>query len=156
MEIPYISASNLKTPAEILKSARLEKGFSIRELAQRVDCSHVHLLKIERGEKRPAARLLDKLQRELAIPSFQIIHKSNGPKGTLEKPTVGPTDAEIIRLPPGAGGVVALLIETLMRGGYKPVLLKPAISKTKYSHIVTIEIDLGSDGKMTIPLQMKT
>jgi transcriptional regulator with XRE-family HTH domain len=153
-DIPIVKASDFKTPAEILKSARCEKGFSIRELAKKVECSHVHLLKIERGEKRPTARLLDRLQRELGLTPFQIIHKRRVPEGILPTASADFLGEEIIRLPLGSGTVVALLVDALMRGGYKPTLCPPSTNDNDTATVVTIKVDLVADGRIEIPVKV--
>ena len=159
-EIPFIKSSDLKTSfqctetlVENIKSARLSKGWSIRELATKAGCSHVHLLKIERGEKQPTTRLATRLQCELGLSPILVI-RSNTPNGKLTEAGVIPHDEEIISLPRGPGTVVALLVDALVGGGYKPTLTKPCIEDRHAAAIVNIEIGLGADGKMTIPIHI--
>ena len=142
----------LKPLAEILKTARLEKGFSIRELAKMADCSHVHLLKIERGEKQPSPRLLDVLQRELGVGPFQIAYSLKSPSGSPSLSGVDTIEDEIIQLPPGTGTVVALMLDALREGGFRPTLWKPSSDSPWPSSALMIEVDLGTAGRICMPV----
>lgn len=151
--IPVTKTNDFKTPIEILKSARVSKGFSIRELAHKAGCSHVHLLKIERGEKQPSPKLLDQLQRELGLGQFLIAYSTKSSGGLSRLSGIDTIEDEIIHLPIGTGTVVALIIDALQKGGYKPTLWKTEAKDLHTTTALTIEVDLGSAGRITMPVQ---
>lgn len=63
---------------ETLKNARLTKGFSLRELARRLDISHPYLSQLENGKNdTPSILILKKLARILDVPFFYLALLSN-------------------------------------------------------------------------------
>jgi transcriptional regulator with XRE-family HTH domain len=149
---PFTKSNDFKTPAEILKSARQSKGFSIRELAHKAGCSHVHLLKIERGEKQPSPKLLDQLQRELGVGPFLIAYSTKAVGGPSRLSGIDTIDDEIIQLPPGTGTVLALMLDALREGGFRPTLWKPSSDSPWQGSALTIEVDLGTAGRICMPV----
>ncbi len=61
--------------SSIIKEARERKGIGLRELARRVKCTHPYLIMIEAGERKPAPKLLSRLQTELGLDPFFLISK---------------------------------------------------------------------------------
>lgn len=53
------------TFAVMLCRLRRERGWSLRTLARRVPCSHVHLFQLERGTSRPTVAMATRLDRAL-------------------------------------------------------------------------------------------
>ncbi len=50
----------------LLKDWRKRKGFTLRELGRKLDCSHVHIDDMERGHRRPSPEMLIKLKKLLS------------------------------------------------------------------------------------------
>jgi transcriptional regulator with XRE-family HTH domain len=120
-------------------------------MAQKVGCSHVHLLKIERGEKTPSPKLLDQLKRELGLDTFFIAYSnpSSISANFIEHD-------ELIRLPLATGTVVALILDALLKGGFKPTLHKPDKMSPHPVNSLTIDVDLATGGRITIPIKHVT
>ena len=149
---PDKRTNDSRKPHEILKDARVSKGFSVRELAHKAGCSHVHLLKIERGEKQPSPKLLDQLQHELGLGQFLIAYSTKSAVGPLRLSGINKIEDEIIHLPIGTGTVVALILDALRKGGYKPSLFKTEANDLHPMTALTIEVDLGVAGHITLPV----
>lgn len=64
--------SKMKTPAQILKEARLKKGLTQVELAAKAGIHSNSYAKIERGESKPSPESIKKLIRVLDIDSSKI------------------------------------------------------------------------------------
>jgi len=56
-----------------VKRVRKEKGFSQRELAEKVDITRGHLARIEQGRSKPPIRTLARLAAALKVPIGEII-----------------------------------------------------------------------------------
>lgn len=64
--------STHKTPGEILKEARLKKGWTQEELAQKAGLGKNTYPKIERDESTPSTESIKKLIRALEIDSSKV------------------------------------------------------------------------------------
>jgi transcriptional regulator with XRE-family HTH domain len=121
----------------ILKDARLRKDIGIRELSRLVGCSHVFLLKVERGEKFPSPRLLDALQRELGLDPFFVV-----PTEDLGlRPELLSEAGEHVPSPPRVEILVALMLTALRQGGFKPVPKEPTRKEKKDGIVASIALD---------------
>jgi transcriptional regulator with XRE-family HTH domain len=133
---------------EILKNARIKKDLKVRELARLVDCSHVFLLKVERGEKCPSPRLLDALQRELGLDPFFVV-----PTRDLEPITeeIVSESGELIPSSPRVEILAALILTALRQAGFKPIPIEPT-AKEKNDGVVA-SINLDSSGACVISIK---
>lgn len=65
--------ATVRANGDAIRALREKDGLSLAELSQRAGLrSHTHLLYIERGEKRPSVRTLNRIARALAVPPAAI------------------------------------------------------------------------------------
>lgn len=122
---------------KILKDARLKKDIGVRELSRQVGCSHVFLLKVERGEKCPSPRLLDALQRELGLDPFFVVPTEDlGLRHELLSES-----GEHVTSPPRVEILVALMLTALRQAGFKPVPKEPTRKEKKEGIVASINMD---------------
>lgn len=122
---------------EILKDARLKKGLGVRELSREVGCSHVFLMKVERGEKSPSPRLLDALQRRLGLDPFFVV-----PTEDLGlRPELLSEVGEHVPSPPRIEILVALMLTALRQAGFKPIPKEPTEKEKKEGTVASIHMD---------------
>lgn len=132
----------------ILKEAREKKGIGIRELSRNAECSHVYLMKIERGERTPAPKLLSKLQRALNLDPFLLVPQEElGLKGD-EIVFVGEPESTKKTPEQQQTHLLGSLIECLKRGGFKPSL--GAANEQEKEVGVTYKITLGIDQELEV------
>lgn len=84
-----------QTFGAVLSGLRKEREMSLRELGQRTTFSHVYLWQIERGEKRPTARVAEACDREL---------RAGGELLALLAPSAGLPATTFDGQPPRRGG----------------------------------------------------
>jgi len=107
----------------ILKEAREREGIGIRELARKLKCSHVFLIKVERGERTPSPRRLNELQTALGIEPFFLVpaEEFDGMHGVNVH-----QDGDLKGAEHGASFLYGLLLAALRQGGFDPTLGIPA------------------------------
>lgn len=132
----------------MLKEARETKEIGIRELSRSVGCSHVYLMKIERGERTPAPKLLTNLQKALGLDPFILISKEEFMRDSLmvpieQKPMEEPKHQQAYLL--------NSLLTCLRHGGFNPSLKSIDESEKKLG--VVHKITLGTASNYEILIQ---
>ncbi|HLK01812.1 MAG TPA: XRE family transcriptional regulator [Streptosporangiaceae bacterium] len=90
-----------------LRSARSERGLSVRELARRVGCSPSLISQIERGTSVPSVGILYSLATELASSLDHLVFGSSPPAASpAAAAPPGPAVAPAPAASPAPGGVV--------------------------------------------------
>src|SRR5262249_48999691 len=72
-----------------LKALREAQGITREELAARVGCSRMTILRLERGDGRPNARDLEKLAKALGGTVDELLPDAAGRGGPRERPAGG-------------------------------------------------------------------
>jgi transcriptional regulator with XRE-family HTH domain len=63
----------LSSHGELIKKARLEKGYTLRQLAEKIGFSHDYIHGIEKGRQRGSFQILVKLAEALDIPKESLL-----------------------------------------------------------------------------------
>ena len=95
--------NNTTTFGGWLRQRRKERGLTLDELADRISCSRITLIKIEVGERRPSHQLAQLLAEQFNIPldereAFAIFARTGGPPIVADSPSL-PLDAVAVRAP---------------------------------------------------------
>ncbi len=93
-----------KNLGRILKQARLMMGLSLRTLAAKSGVSVSHLGRIERGDRFPSARILQKIARPLGFEETGLFYQANF---LSPKPPVAESERDIGQLDPYVARVLS-------------------------------------------------
>lgn len=66
-----------QTLGEIIREARIEQGFTQRDMANRLGCSYPSLCLMESNKERPSNKMIMKLATELGVDPLQLIIRAN-------------------------------------------------------------------------------
>lgn len=106
----------------IIKEARKRRGIGLRDLARKVKCSHPYLILIEAGERKPAPKLLAKLQEELGLDPFFLISKEDLSSSWRNDPVVPESEQSQQNL----SYLIGLLHSAFREAGLHPLLRVPS------------------------------
>lgn len=77
---------------EVLRSARMRRGLTLRELSASARVSLGYISEIERGRKEVSSELLAALGESLDLPLEAILAEASALAGTVAAPEVSATD----------------------------------------------------------------
>ncbi len=92
-----MTTDNRNDLGKILKQARFMMGLSLRTLAAKSGVSVSHLGRIERGDRFPSARILQKIARPLGFEETELFYQANF---LSPKPPVAESERDIGQLDP--------------------------------------------------------
>ncbi|MBP9224440.1 MAG: helix-turn-helix transcriptional regulator [Verrucomicrobiales bacterium] len=135
--------------SSVLKNAREREGIGLRELAKRVNCSHAYLNLIEGGERKPAPKLLSKLQGELGIEPFFLVSEAELTGLHLEREDI----AQLEQTPQSVSYILGLLHTALREGGFDSIPGVP--SENERDQGVIACFNLGSEETYEVLIRQK-
>ncbi len=99
-----MTTDNRNDLGKILKQARFMMGLSLRTLAAKSGVSVSHLGRIERGDRFPSARILQKIARPLGFEETELFYQANF---LSPKPPVVESERDIGQLDPYVARVLS-------------------------------------------------
>ena len=75
--------------SEVIKQARVKKGYSREELGFKIGERTVTIAKIENGDLRPSDKMVEKLEKELGISLLEEVKKVSAPTRSSGALTLG-------------------------------------------------------------------